>query len=317
MFLGTETWGSETLEHLATRCDDLVVYGLPASTPPAFAPPFGTSVATVARRHSLRFVTTDVAGDETVLRSLLAERPSLLISSNWRRKLTAPTLRAATLGAFNVHASLLPAYRGSAPIVAAIANGDSESGLTIHRMVEALDAGPIASQTRFEIGPDDTVEQVLIRALGAMPALLDAFLFDLARERLPTRDQCENAATWTAGLARDFRTIDITWSARRVHDRVRALSFPYPGALLVVDETSTWIAGASRVVEHDVHEFGAGDASEYRGGLLLRCGGCEPAGAWVWLGSLQDERGRPIDVRTIRSVTRIPPPRPPHDDPRP
>ena len=140
--------------------------------------------------------------------------PSLLERGNW----------------LNVHPSLLPRWRGAAPVERAIMAGDTETGVTIHETVEALDAGPIAAQRAFPIGPDDDAGVVFARAAEVAAELLDDVLADE-----PTFEpQPEEGVTYAEKIAPADREVDLTGPPQEVVNRVRALS-PHIGARAVVD----------------------------------------------------------------------------------
>jgi methionyl-tRNA formyltransferase len=129
----------------------------------------------------------------------------------------------------NVHPSLLPRWRGAAPVERAIMAGDSETGVTIHRTVKELDAGPIATQRAFPIGPDDDAGAVLAQAAAVAAELLD--------EALPAPSfgpQPEEGVTYAAKITAADRELDWERPAQELHDRVRALS-PHIGARAVLD----------------------------------------------------------------------------------
>ena len=129
----------------------------------------------------------------------------------------------------NVHPSLLPRWRGAAPVERAIMAGDHESGITIHRTVKDLDAGPIAAQRAFPIGPDDDTGVVFARAAPVATELL--------RDQLPSptfEPQPAEGVTYAEKITTADRELDWNRPAQELHDRVRALS-PHIGARGVVD----------------------------------------------------------------------------------
>ena len=137
-------------------------------------------------------------------------------------------------GVFNVHASLLPRWRGAAPINRAIMAGDTETGVSIMRITEGLDAGPVCLEDRLAIGPDMTAGELrdALAQLGA--GLMVKALDELAAGRLECSPQREEATTYAPKI--DPRETHIDWRllAREVHDYIRGLS-PYPGAWLELD----------------------------------------------------------------------------------
>jgi methionyl-tRNA formyltransferase len=148
--------------------------------------------------------------------------------------LPKPVLDATRLGIFNIHASLLPRWRGAAPINRAIMAGDAETGVAIMRLTEGLDAGPVCLVERVEIGPDMTAGELhdALSPLGA-EAMVKA-LAALKDGSLDCHAQDDKAATYAPKL--DNKETRINWRlpARDVHDRIRGLS-PYPGAWFEIE----------------------------------------------------------------------------------
>jgi methionyl-tRNA formyltransferase len=131
----------------------------------------------------------------------------------------------------NVHPSLLPRWRGAAPVERALMAGDAETGVTIHRTVEALDAGPVAAQAAFPIGPEDDAGTVYERSAGLAAELLREVLAQPEPEFEP---QSQEGATYAEKVGPADRELDLTRPASEVVNRVRALS-PHIGARAVVD----------------------------------------------------------------------------------
>jgi methionyl-tRNA formyltransferase len=131
----------------------------------------------------------------------------------------------------NVHPSLLPRWRGAAPVERALMAGDAETGVTIHRTVEALDAGPISAQAAFPVGRDDDAGAVYERAAALAAELLGEVL---ARARPDFTPQPEEGVTYADKIGPADRELDLARPAAELVDRVRALS-PHIGARAVVD----------------------------------------------------------------------------------
>jgi methionyl-tRNA formyltransferase len=143
--------------------------------------------------------------------------------------LPKPVLAAARHGCFNIHASLLPRWRGAAPIQRAILAGDAESGITIMQMDEGLDTGAIVRQARTPVGPDDT-GQILHDRLAEIGAReIVAALGDLTGGAFAARPQPADGVTYAAKLAREDGRLDWTRSAGELARQVRAFD-PWPGA---------------------------------------------------------------------------------------
>lgn len=148
--------------------------------------------------------------------------------------LPKPILDGTRHGVFNIHASLLPRWRGAAPINRAIMAGDSVSGVSIMRLTEGLDAGPVCLTGRVKIGPETTAGELhdALAPLGA--ELMVKALADLEQGRLDCRPQHDEAANYAPKL--DPREMKINWrlKARDVHERIRGLS-PHPGAWFEIE----------------------------------------------------------------------------------
>jgi len=155
------------------------------------------------------------------------------------------------LGMINVHASLLPKYRGAAPVHRAVINGDSQTGVTIMRVVKELDAGSMFAQVTRPIGPDETSD-VVESALADMGAeLLLTIVEQLASGNAREEPQDETQATYASRLTKEEGLIDWTRSASDIHNRVRGL-YPWPhaytffkGTRLIILRSEVADAGAS------------------------------------------------------------------------
>jgi methionyl-tRNA formyltransferase len=143
--------------------------------------------------------------------------------------LPAPLLAATRLGAFNIHASLLPRWRGAAPVNRAIMAGDRETGVAVMRLEEGLDTGPVCRMERVTIGPDETAGELHDRLADLGAALMVQALAMLEQGRLECRPQGADGVTYAEKIAPDETRIDWTRPAGDVHNRIRGLS-PHPGA---------------------------------------------------------------------------------------
>lgn len=158
------------------------------------------------------------------------ERPDLIFSFYWRRMLPMGVLGLAPHGAFNMHGSLLPHYRGRAPTNWAVLRGETETGATLHEMVERADAGAIVDQCAVPILPDDTGRQVFDKVTVAAEQVLWRSLPAILAGQAPRRpNELAAGSVFPARRPEDGR-IDWRWPARQVYDLVRAVAPPYPGA---------------------------------------------------------------------------------------
>jgi methionyl-tRNA formyltransferase len=189
-------------------------------------------VADVARELGLEVEMPDDANDPAFVARVAALAPDFLFSFYYRRMLSPALLATARRGALNLHGSLLPRYRGRAPVNWAILNGETETGATLHYMTAKPDAGDIVAQRAVPIGPDDTASDVLRRVAVAGATVLDEVLPALVAGTAPRRPNDLGAGSYYGGRTSDDGRIDLTWPARRVHDLVRAVAPPYPGAFI-------------------------------------------------------------------------------------
>ena len=155
--------------------------------------------------------------------------PDLGVVAAYGKLIPEDLLAIPRLGMINVHASLLPRYRGAAPIQRAVIDGETETGVTIMRVIKALDAGNMLDTVRCPIGPDETSD-VLERRLSELgAALLVEVVERLARGPVPEERQDDMLATYAARLTKAEGLIDWTLPAAYIHNRVRGL-YPWPHA---------------------------------------------------------------------------------------
>ena len=163
-------------------------------------------------------------------REVLAIKPDLVFSFYYRSMLPMSVLRPARLGAFNMHGSLLPKFRGRAPLNWAIVKGERETGVTLHEMVEKPDAGRIVDQQAVPIGPDDTAVEVFHRMTAAAEAVLKRSLPALVRGEPPFKPNELARGSYFGRRRPEDGRIDWSKSAQEIHNLVRAVAPPFPGA---------------------------------------------------------------------------------------
>ena len=183
---------------------------------------------------------------------LRALAPELTVVAAYGQILPEDVLGVPTLGSVNVHASLLPKYRGAAPINRAILNGERETGVTIMRMARKLDAGDIISVRSTPIDPDEDAEQLFARLAALGAELLSDTIPRIADGTAVRTPQNDEEATYAAMLSREMSPIDWNKSAEEIVDQVRAL-VPWPCATMTLD-------GKNAKVWHAVRGGGTKDA---------------------------------------------------------
>jgi methionyl-tRNA formyltransferase len=188
------------------------------------------SVRRTAEDYGLPCITPDDPNTDAVLQRVRALDPDFVFSFYYRLMLKAPLLACARNGAYNMHGSLLPKYRGRVPINWAIIHGETETGATLHRMNDKPDNGEIVDQMAVPILADDSALDVFAKVtvaaeivlLRSLPALIDC-----SAKLIP--QDLTHGAYFGARSAADGR-IDWALSAQCIHDLVRAVTRPFPGA---------------------------------------------------------------------------------------
>ncbi len=172
--------------------------------------------------------------DDAFLSEVRRLQPDLGVVAAYGKILPDALLAIPRLGMINVHASLLPAYRGAAPVHRAVIAGETETGVTIMRVVQALDAGPMLATVRHPIGPDDTSLDVegALAELGA-PLLLEVAGL-LAEGRAIETPQDDSRATYAPKMTKADGAVNWSQSALRIHNQVRGVQ-PWPLASVSID----------------------------------------------------------------------------------
>jgi methionyl-tRNA formyltransferase len=202
-----------------------------------------SEVGAVAAKHQIPTLKPVKIRTPEFLNELKAFEPDLLVVAAYGRILPTSTLELPKIAPMNVHASLLPRHRGAAPIEGAILAGDAETGVTIMRIIEQMDAGPMYFQRKIPIEPTDTQATLKekLAELGAV-AMLEAI--DLAaRGALIETPQDESLATYTEQVEKKDAVIDWTASAEQIARMTRAYD-PWPVARTQLggDEVLIWRA---------------------------------------------------------------------------
>lgn len=230
-----------------------------------------SEVAEVAAAHGLPILKPTKIRTTEFLDQLKSYQPDLLVVAAYGRILPAAVLAAPALMPINVHASLLPRHRGAAPIQGALLAGDKVGGVTIMRMVEQMDAGPILLQREIPIAADETQATLTERLaeLGAQ-ALLEA-LDALARGALHEAPQDESQATYTTMVKKEDARIDWSLPAERIERMVRAYD-PWPVAFTQCKGEELKIYRAAALEDSGGQPAAPGTVMELKGPPIVQCG---------------------------------------------
>ena len=188
------------------------------------------NVADLAISHGIDVLRPDDPNSPEMVERLRRIAPDLLFSFYYRRMLSPEVLSVARLGAFNMHGSLLPKYRGRAPVNWAVLKGETETGATLHEMTEKPDAGRIVDQEPVPIGPDDLAVDVFRRVTEAAVIVLRRSLPRILSGTAELRSQDFSQGSYFGGRKPEDGCIDWSKSATEIHNLVRAVAPPYPGA---------------------------------------------------------------------------------------
>lgn len=230
VFMGTPEFAVPSLEALL-RSDDEVVGVVSQPDRPKgrghqlVAPP----VKLVAERAGIAILQPLKIRTPEFMQALSAWQPDLIAVAAYGRILHTPILRLPPMGCVNVHGSLLPKYRGAAPVQWAVINGETETGITTMLMDEGMDTGPMLLQEKLEILPDDTAGTLAPRLAELGGRLLVQTIARLKAGTLTPQKQEDEQATMAPLLKKEDGLIDWTLGAKSLANRVRGLS-PWPGA---------------------------------------------------------------------------------------
>jgi methionyl-tRNA formyltransferase len=188
------------------------------------------SVAELAQMHGIAVASPDDPNDSATFARIADRQPDFLFSFYYRHMLKPYLLALAARGAFNLHGSLLPRYRGRVPVNWAVIQGERETGATLHEMVEKPDAGMIVGQQAVPILPDDTAVDVFAKVTVAAELVLDRWLPALIDGSAPRLPQDLAAGSYFGGRKPEDGRIDWRDPAAHVHNLIRGVAPPYPGA---------------------------------------------------------------------------------------
>lgn len=254
IFMGTPDFSTKVLEMLIAEHNVIAVVTQPDRPVGRKRTLTPSPVKEVAVKHGLPVYQPEKLAQSEDLEKLIALDADLIVTAAFGQILPESLLNAPKLGAINVHASLLPKYRGGAPIHQAIIDGQKETGISIMYMVKKLDAGDIISQRAIAIEDQDDV--------GSMHDKLSFLGADLLKETLPSIingtnqriEQNEDEATFASNISRDQEKIDWSQSAEAIYNQIRGLS-PWPVAYTKMDDGNLKVY-ASRIEQGKTGEPG-------------------------------------------------------------
>lgn len=228
------------------------------------------SCAKLARENGIPVHETEEVLSEKWPALAASYKPDIIFSMMFRKMIPMEVLACAPKGAYNLHPSLLPKYRGRCPVNWALINGEPRIGITLHEMVKRADAGAIVAQTAVNIGPDEDVSDAYAKLAAVAPRLFGDAAERLALGTAGRAVQDDALATKFGGRGPKDGEFSWDWPARRIHNLVRAVARPYPGAF--------WTAGGKKIfvwktaVRGAAQKAAAAGEAESASPLLVRCG---------------------------------------------
>ncbi|CCF14825.1 methionyl-tRNA formyltransferase [Brevibacillus sp. 7WMA2] len=249
LFMGTPDFATQSLEALITNGYQVVGVvtqpDRPVGRKRVLTPP---PVKELALRHGLPVYQPEKIRESESVQSVLdATRPDLIVTAAYGQILPVSLLEAPKHGCINIHASLLPKYRGGAPIHASIINGEKETGVTIMYMVQALDAGDMISKVIVPIEERDTAASMFEKLATAGADLLIETLPKLLKGEITPEPQNHEEATFAPNIKRENERLDWNKSAREIYNQVRGMN-SWPVAFTTF-EGKVWKVWWAEVVE--------------------------------------------------------------------
>ena len=229
-------------------------------------------VADVAAKNAVHAIAPADPNTREIITRVAACAPDFLFSFYYRSMLKPALLALPRRGALNMHGSLLPKYRGRAPVNWAVLHGERHTGATLHYMTDKPDAGDIVAQQAVPILRDDTAAEVLRKVAVAAEIALDAALPALIAGTAPRLAQDLTAGSYFGGRTPEDGRIDWSRPAQQIHDLVRAVAPPYPGAMTTIAGVPARIL-ATRVIDDSASAAGEPALEVRDGQITVRCGG--------------------------------------------
>lgn len=271
VFMGTPDFAVPSLERLIADGHDIAaVYTQPDKPKNRGMKLTPSPVKEVALAHQIPVVQPQKLREEGVLETLAAYQPELIVVVAYGKLLPKALIDLPPKGCINVHSSLLPKYRGAAPINWAVINGEAETGVTIMDIAEALDAGDIISQAATPIDPNESVETLHDRLAVMGAELLSRTVVSIAdgtARRIPQED---SQSTYAPMLSRELSPIDWSRSAREIHNQIRGLT-PWPATTMELSGSTFKVYSAEETGESTSKPAGTLVGTDKRG-ICMACG---------------------------------------------
>jgi len=294
VFLGSPEFSLPTLQRLV---ENYYVVGVvtqpdrPAGRGRSLTPP---PIKVLAQKFNLPILQPEKINQPEATEQLRAWKPDLIVVAAFGQILRSKVLELPRYGCLNVHASLLPRWRGAAPIQAAILHGDEKTGATIMLMDAGMDTGPILSQSAISIQPEETGGQLSERLASSGAELLVNTLPGYLKGEIKAQPQDESKATYAPRLRKKDGELDFTNTAATLSLRVRAFN-PWPGAYTIWQNQVVKIHRAFPVQDAEIdRKLEPGQHAVYRGLPAI-----STAEGLLVLEEIQPAGKKPLEGRTF------------------
>jgi methionyl-tRNA formyltransferase len=227
VMFGFQTWGFKTLQALVGLDHDVVLVVTHPASEHAYKAIFSDSVEELARRHGIPVHLTDRV-DAATIEMVKSAEPDVIVVNSWYTWMPRELYDLPPHGTLNLHDSLLPKFTGFSPVLWALISGESEFGLTVHRMDDGLDTGDILIQHSLPIKPTDTGTELVLRGMDLIEGALRDALGALESGIAAWRPQNKTERTYFHKRSERDSLLDWGWPAEDLERFVRALSEPYP-----------------------------------------------------------------------------------------
>lgn len=202
------------------------------------------SIAALAKLEQIPTITPENPNSAEIIKQVTECHPDFIFSFYYRKMLAQELLEIPKYGAYNLHGSLLPKYRGRVPINWAVLHGEKQTGVTLHEMVIKPDAGAIVDQETVSILPNDTAHHVFQKAVCAGEQLLTRIMPQLLSNTLTSTAMDLSQGNYFGGRKPEDGRIRWHQSAWEIHNLIRAVAPPYPGAFFEVDSHHIQVLGS-------------------------------------------------------------------------
>lgn len=271
-FLGTPDFALPSLKMLYERGDDIVVFTQPDKPVGRKAIMTAPPVKKLALEYGLDVFQFDKIRSEEGLAALKDADPELMVTAAFGQILSKENLSVPRYGCINVHGSLLPKYRGAAPIQWAVINGEEKTGVTTMLTDIGLDTGDILLERETEIGKDETAGELFDRLAEMGAELLKETIEKLERKELEPKKQNDAEATKCSMIKKEHGHIDFSKSEKAIHDLVRGMN-PWPCAYAMLEGEAVKIWRTRRIpTKKTGSKAGSILCADKQNGLIVKCG---------------------------------------------